>query len=67
MLAAMTEFKRELVSRCGLMWVSVVCVRRWEELAKLFLPIRFIRLVCDCGKIGLTLDSLSPGLVRDRQ
>ena len=36
MLAAMTEFKHELVSGCGLMWVSLVCVHRWEELAKSF-------------------------------
>lgn len=26
----------ELVLGCGLMWMSFVCVRRWEELAKLF-------------------------------
>ena len=34
MLAAVTEFKRELVSGCVLMWMSRVCVCRWEELAK---------------------------------
>jgi hypothetical protein len=28
-------------------------------------PISFSRLVCDGGKVGLTLDSLSVGLVRD--
>ena len=32
----MTEFKREFVSGCGWIWVSHVCVHRWEELAKLF-------------------------------
>lgn len=32
----MIEFKLELGSGCSLMWVSLMCVRSWEELAKSF-------------------------------
>ena len=61
MLVAMIDFKRELVLGCGLMWMSHV-FSQVGRVRQIILPISFSRLVCD-----LTLDSLSPGLVKDSQ
>ena len=63
----MTEFKRELVSGCGFIWVSLVCVSRFVSVIQIILAISFSWLVCEHGKVGLTLNSLALGIVRDSQ
>ena len=66
MLTALTEFKGEFVLWCGLMWVFPACTQV-ERVSQIIKPISFSRLVCDRGKVGFTLDSVSLGIVRGRQ
>jgi hypothetical protein len=62
-LGTMTEFKLELVSDVSFGWCVFACGKS-QNLSLISLS---SRLVCNHGKISWTLDSLSLGLVRDRQ
>lgn len=45
--------------------MAVSCVFAGGRVSQMLLPISVSQLVCNRGEVGLPLDGLAPGLVRD--